>query len=205
MTVSVLALAIYFFIQARNSEAPPVSPTATAPALGSSSPGASFVQSPTPGASAVAIVTLPPTLTATAALTAPPSVSVSLAPVTPGPTVFVPPVMQGSGFITFGTIADSQFHVLDPKTTFTIDQTILWDAYLTEPANSDQLQIRVLKLDATQPSGQVLVRTDPVTPRANDIRLFFHRFKLNGAGPGLYTIQYVRGDQILSTGSFLVQ
>jgi hypothetical protein len=113
--------------------------------------------------------------------------------------------MQGSGFITFGTTADSQLQILDPQTTFTADEPILWSAYLTEAANSSDLKVRILRLDASQPSGQLLVREEAVTPVADNIRIFFHRLRLNGAGPGLYTIQYVRGEDILSTGSFLVQ
>jgi hypothetical protein len=205
VTVSVLVLAIYFFIQARNSQPAAIEPTAASSTIASPAPSASGAASAQPSASPAAVVSFVPTVSPIAQPTPPPSAVPTVIPATPGPTPFVPPVMQGSGFITFGTTADAQFHILNPTTTFTQDQQILWSAYLTESANSVDLRVRILRLDATQPSGQQLVREEQVTPRADNIRIFFHRFRLNGAGPGLYTIQYVRGDQILSTGSFLVQ
>jgi hypothetical protein len=205
VTVSVLILAIYFFIQSRSAEAPPMQSAPAASAFASPSATASLTTSVLPSASAIAAVSLAPTLAPSGPTPLPTAVATPVNPATPGPTLFVPSVMQGSGFITFGTTADAQFHILDARTTFSADEPILWSAYMTEVANSSDLRIRVLKLDASQPSGQLLVREEAVTPRADGIRIFFHRFRLNGSGPGLYTIQYVKGEDILSTGSFLVQ
>jgi hypothetical protein len=115
--------------------------------------------------------------------------------------------MVGPGFVTFGTNADNQLHVTDPKTVFAIDEPMVWSAYLTDLADSSDLRIRILKLDAGQPSGQLLVREDEVKPEATGAQIFFRRLRPIGttSGPGLYTIQYLRGDQVLATGSLLVQ
>ena len=200
VTVSVLGLAIYFFLQGSSAGPPPgatATPAASAAALESAAPsGASPTQiaaassTPAPGATGPAVTGAP-----------------SGAPVTAPPTLFVPNVMQGPGFITFGTNVDAQLRVTDPKTTFGINEPMVWSAYLTEPANSADLRIRILKLDASKPSGQVLVREDPVKPNVTGVQIFFRRLLAIGAteGTGLFTIEYVKGDQILSTGSFLVQ
>src|SRR5205814_1641229 len=123
------------------------------------------------------------------------------------PTLYVPAVVSGPGFITFGTIADAQLHVTDPKTTFGVDEPMIWRAYLTQPADSADLRIRIYKLDATQPTGLAFVREDLVMPDVKWVQIFFRRLRPIGtsAGTGLFTVQYVRGDQVLSQGSFLVQ
>lgn len=140
-------------------------------------------------------------------LTAAPSSATSTPAITPIPTLYVPAVVTGPGYITFGTTVDSQLQVTDAKTTFAVDEPMVWTANLTEPANSADLQIRIYKLDASQPNGQKLVRVDPVQPPATDQQIYFRRLRPIGAtlGKGLFTIQYVRGHDILSTGSFLVQ
>ncbi len=204
VTVGVLVVAIYFFLQSRAAEPPPPAPTATATAsaevVESAAPSAA---QPTPTEVAGASTAPSPTL---AGPTSPPTVPPTDG-ATPGPTLFVPAVMQGPGFITFGTTADAQLHITDPKTTFAIDEAMVWSAYLTQTANSADLRIRILKLDATQPTGQRLVREDPVKPDVTGAQIFFRRLRPIGAsdGAGLYTIEYVQGDQVLSTGSFLVQ
>jgi hypothetical protein len=116
-------------------------------------------------------------------------------------------VLNGPGFITFGTTADAQLHVTDAKTTFSVDEPMIWSAYLTRPANSVDLRIRIYKLDPTQPSGLALVREDIVQPEVRGAQIFFRRLRPMGAsaGSGVFTIQYVRGDEVLAQGSFLVQ
>jgi hypothetical protein len=201
VTVSVLALAIYFFIQARSAQ--PIASSATASPPASGVPATSGA-SPGPSASLVAIasglITPAPSLIATI----PPS---SDPPVTPAPTLYIPAVVTGPGFITFGTTADAQLHVTDPKTTFAVDEPMIWSAYLTRPANSVDLRIRIYKLDATQPTGLALVREDLVMPVVNSTQRFFLRLRPIGAsaGAGLFTIEYIQGDEVLSQGSFLVQ
>jgi hypothetical protein len=199
VTVVVLALAIYFFVQARSTPVPP-SATATPAAT----PATSVVgTAPEASASPIAIGTVAVT-PSPVAVTPPPSTDPTP---TPGPTLFIPPVASGPGFITFGTTADAELHVLDPKTTFGVSEPMIWRAYLTRPANSSELQIRIYKQDPTQPSGLALVREDPVQPDVNGVQIYFRRLRAIGAvaGTGLYTIEYVRGDEILAQGSFLVQ
>lgn len=118
-----------------------------------------------------------------------------------------PPVVVGPGQITFGTTGDSRYRVVDPKTTFGVDEAMVWSAYLTEPADSTALQIRILRTDPAAPAEPRVVRIDPVSPVANDVQIFFRRLRpiAATAGAGLFTVQYVRGDTVLAQGSFLVQ
>lgn len=127
--------------------------------------------------------------------------------VTPAPTLFVPGVVTGPGYITFGSNVDAQLHVTDAKTTFAVDEPMVWSADLTGPADSAALMIQIYKLDASQPNGQRLVRTDDVKPDATGAQIYFRRLRPLGAtlGTGLFTIQYVRGQDVLATGSFLIQ
>jgi len=115
--------------------------------------------------------------------------------------------VTGPGFITFGSNVDAQLHVTDAKTTFAVDEPMVWSADLTQPANSTDLKILIYKLDASQATGQRLVRTDDVKPDATGTQVYFRRLRPLGAtlGTGLFTIQYVRGADILATGSFLIQ
>jgi len=201
VTVGVLASAIYILL----TQSPPPAPLVTSTPTSSSSVAASVVAgaSVVPTPTTIATVSLLPTTVP--ATSSPPGTSFT--PSTPGPTLFVPPVQQGPGFITFGTTADSSYHVLDPKTTFAVDELMVWSADLLQPANSADLQILIYIQDPTQPTGERLLRTDPVTPSAQDVRIFFRHLRPLGAtyGTGVYTIQYVRGDQVLAMGSFLVQ
>ena len=201
ITVGVLGSAIYILLQERSGPpAPSSTPTPAATA------GASPTDGPTSAPTATAIALVSPAPTSSAPTIAPPLAATD-APTTPAPTISVPAVQIGPGFITFGTTADASLHVTDPRSTFAIDQPMVWSAYLTETANAADLRIRILKLDPTAPNGQTLIREDPVTPNVHNVRIFFRRIHPIGAtgGPGLYTVQYVRGDQILSQGSFLIQ
>ncbi len=195
VTIAVLGIAIYFFGQSSGVE--PAPPTAIATAVLTPPPEGSPVTQPSP--TPVAGPSASPTLSASAEPTT--------ATITPAPTLFIPPVVTGPGFITFGTNVDTQLQVTDPKTKFAIDEPMVWSAYLTEAANSADLKIRILKLDANQPSGERLVREDLVQPDVQGVQIFFRRLRPIGAsdGAGLFTIEYVRGEDILSTGSFLVQ
>lgn len=116
-------------------------------------------------------------------------------------------MVTGPGYITFGSNVDAQLHVTDAKTTFAVDEPMVWSADLTGPADSAALMIQIYKLDASQPNGQRLVRTDDVKPDATGAQIYFRRLRPLGAtlGTGLFTIQYVRGQDVLATGSFLIQ
>ena len=127
--------------------------------------------------------------------------------ITPAPTLHVPAVVTGPGNITFGTTVDANNQITDAKTTFGVNEPMVWSADLTEPANSADLKIQIYKLDARQPNGQRLVLTDAVQPVATGAQVFFRRLRPLGAtlGTGLFTIEYVRGTDVLATGSFLIQ
>lgn len=217
VTVSVLGVAVYMFVQSRGSDAGPsgASPTPTI-AAGSGAPSGHPSSSPSGGSSgkpsasatatAVAVVTLDPgtpdPVATLAGLT--PTDDPAL---TPPPTAVVPPVMAGPGFITFGTRADAQYRIVDAKTMFGLDEPMVWSAYLTQPANSVDLRVRILIADPSQTTGERLIREDAVKPDARAVQIFFRRLRPIGvtAGSGLFTIQYVLGEQVLSQGSFLVQ
>ena len=207
VTVSVLGLAIYFVIQARGVATVPLAPTATATAaaVGATaepSSSTSPASPPGPTQSALAVVSPPPPTVAPE-----PTIAPTELPVTPGPTLFVPQVMIGPGYITFGTLGDAQYRVTDPRTTFAVGEPMVWSAYLSRTSNSDDLRVRIVKMDATQPSGQLLIREEPVTPRSTNAQIFFRHVRSLGpnAGTGLFTVEYLLGDEVLALGSFLIQ
>ena len=194
-TVGVLGFGLILFLESRNN---PGSPAPTNPGL--SSPGASPA---TPGLSPGASVpaSAQPTIGPSSAPTSSPPPTA-----TPAPTVFVPDVQVGPGYVTFGTKTNGRLDVTDPRATFGPSETMVWSAYLAAPADSVDLEIRILKLDPVAPDGQRLVRVDPVKPKATNAQRFVRtvRVKRVLAGPGLYTIQYVRSGEIVAEGSFLV-
>jgi hypothetical protein len=191
VTAGVLGFAIVVVLQ--NARPAGTVPVATP----SSAPATSIPSSPGPSPSGAPTVAATPLATAVAA---------TIDPATPAPTVFVPTVQIGRGYVTFGTDADQTLRVTDPKTTFALDEAMVWSAYLTEPADSADLRIRILRLDSASPSGQTLVREDLVKPETRSGQIFLRRLHALGptTGPGLFTIEYVRGDEILAEGSFLI-
>lgn len=199
VTVSLLGMAIYLLVQARGVEPVPPAATPTAQAAAQATETAQASPGSTALATSAASAAPSPTLSSTPGATIP--------VVTPAPTLFVPPVVSGPGFVTFGTSVDAQLHVIDPKTTFAIDEPMVWSAYLTQPANSTDLIIRILIQDPNQPSGQRVVREDAVQPDVQGAQIYFRRLKPIGEteGAGLFMIEYVRADEVLSTGSFLVR
>ncbi len=187
-TVGLLGFGVIFFLQQNDGAASPSPPNAAA-----ASPGGSGGLS---GQGASSNPTSP-----TPALTPTP-----LPTPTPVPTIFVPDVQEGPGFVTFGSEADLQLHVKNPRTTFTVDERMVWSAYLPGPEDSVNLEIRVLKLDPVAPDGQRLVRTDQVKPKAKNTERFLRQVRIKRVldGPGLYTVEYVRDNNVLAIGSFLV-
>jgi hypothetical protein len=152
----------------------------------------------------------------------PPSVAVTLAPSTPSPAASVPaesaqptgpapsltppPVQEGQGFVTFGTQADEELRIIDPRTTFTLQEQVVWSAYLTRPADSSELRIQIVKADEAAPNGERVVVDSEVTPNVTGAQIFQRRFRARGLleGTGVYTVRYVAGDEILSQGTLLV-
>lgn len=189
VSASLLLLGVYVFLQGRAgapsssaSRAPTLAPGTTPAATSSLVTGSGFSSSALP-------------------------TSESSGAVTPAPTLYIPAVVTGPGYITFGSNVDAQLRVTDAKTTFAVDEPMVWSADLTQQANSSQLKIQIYKLDAGQPSGRRLIRTDDVQPDATGAQIYFRRLRPLGAtlGTGLFTIQYVRGEDVLATGSFLIQ
>ncbi len=157
-----------------------------------------------PSPSLAPLPTVEPTATTSPSPTLSPDAS---AATSPSPTPFVPPVQVGPGFVTFGTRADAQLHIVDPRAAFARNERITWSAHLSEPANSVDLRLRISKLDPTAPGGELLVSDDQVTPIVTDGQLFTRRIRPAGAlsGPGVYVVRYVRGDQLMSEGYFLLE
>lgn len=196
VTAGVLGFAALMYLQGQSAVPPPATATPLPPASASVAPSAAASPSALPVGSASPSPVAP---------TPPPSDQPSPG-ITPAPTPFVPQVLIGPGYVTFGTEADSQLLITDPRATFTRDERMVWSAQLTEQADSSELRIHMLKLDPEAPTGQRLIREEEVRPNVRDAQTFLRRVRVSSLieGPGLYTIRYLRGDVILSEGSFLV-
>jgi hypothetical protein len=119
----------------------------------------------------------------------------------------VPPVVHvGPGFVTFGTRADATLHVLDPRATFAGDERITWSAFLTARADSNELRLKIYKLDPAAVGGEALISDAEVTPLVRNAQIFQHRLRPDAAlqGPGIYVVRYVRGIELMSEGYFQV-
>jgi hypothetical protein len=132
---------------------------------------------------------------------------------TPGPTVpvvvptpiatSIPPLVQiGEGFVTFGTRSDDRLRIIDPRSTFSIDERIVWSAYLTRLADSSDLRVHILKIDSTAVGGERLIVDDAVSPIVRNAQLFQRRIRPESAleGPGVYVVRYMRGTEVMSEG-----
>jgi hypothetical protein len=133
--------------------------------------------------------------------------STSGAPPSPSPSPFVPEVNVGPGFVTFGTKPGEDVTIADPRATFAMADRIRWSAYLTEPVNSIDLRVRVLKLDPEAENGERLISEADVRPRVNGAQRFGRRIDPRQAldGPGIYVVRYLRGDTVMSEGYFLLE
>jgi len=122
-------------------------------------------------------------------------------------TPFVPLVQVGPGFVTFGTRSGGDLRILDPQSTFRITKRLTWSAYLIEPANSDDLAVRVFKLDPAAAEGERLVREEEVTPSVRGAQIFLRRIRPGQLldGPGVYVVRYMRGDTVISEGYVLLE
>ncbi len=138
-----------------------------------------------------------------------PSAPSSLVPTSPSlaPTAspFVPFVQVGPGYVTFGTRLNADRTVADPRALFVPSDRLVWSGFLTEPANSADLTVRLFKLDDTAPNGERLLSEGDARPagRAQD---HYTRQDLNPNraldGPGVYLVRYLKGEQVLSEGYF---
>jgi len=182
LTLGVLAAGAMAFMGDRG-EIPSSSPTRSAPV-------------------AVATASLPtnqPTINRTAQPTFVPSGSTTP---TVAPTSVPPLVQIGEGFVTFGTRSDDQLHIVDPRSTFGLDERIVWSAFLTQRADSPDLRIRILKMDATVIGGERLIMETELTPLVRDAQIFESGIRPQAAldGPGVYVVRYLLGEDVLSEG-----
>ncbi|HUR16240.1 MAG TPA: hypothetical protein VMZ33_03045 [Candidatus Limnocylindrales bacterium] len=173
--------------------------------------------SATPGRSAVVAASvsfLPPTIAPSGATTLPPATPTPLVtptgetptPTGPAPSTTPLPVQEGPGFVTFGTQADEELRITDPRTTFTMQEQVVWSAYLTRPADSSTLRIQIAKADDSTPNGERQVVDAEVTPEVVDGQIFQRRFRPNRLldGAGVYIVRYVAGTEILAQGTIQV-
>ncbi len=122
----------------------------------------------------------------------------------PAATIVPPLVQIGEGYVTFGTHSDNQLRITDPRSVFALDERIVWSAFLTELADSEQLNIQILKLDETAIGGETLISDEPVTPIVHGAQIFQRRLRAQSSldGPGLYVVRYLRNTDLLSEGFF---
>lgn len=147
----------------------------------------------------VSVPTTGPTSNPTAQPTITPSSSTNP---TVAPTSVPPLVQIGEGFVTFGTRRDDQLHITDPRSTFSLDERIVWSAFLTARADSLDLRIRILKMDNTAIGGERLILETEVTPLVRDAQIFQDRIRPQAVldGPGVYVVRYLLGEDVLSEG-----
>jgi hypothetical protein len=167
--------------------------------LGRSQPPPAAVVSPTPGETIVASPTplLPtPVPTATPALTPTPEPTP-----TPAPTPFELEVREGPGAVTFGSRVDEDLRITDPTLVFPDRGRIRWVAELAEPLGASEVDIEISLLDPSDMSEEVVNPLVQEIDDENAIRILrTGRIQALFAGPGIYAVRYVRGDEVLAEG-----
>jgi hypothetical protein len=118
------------------------------------------------------------------------------------PTNPPPLVHIGEGFVTFGSRANQQLNIVDPRSVFRANERIVWSAFLTEPADSIELLVRISKMDPTAIGGERVISDSAVTPLVSGAQIFQNRIRPAAAleGPGVYAVRYIRGEEVLSEG-----
>lgn len=164
--------------------------------------------SPPPSPAITPSTTFSPETSATPISGSPsPVPSANVTPTSASPSPVVPAVQVGPGFVTFGTKSDENVNITDPRATFVMSDTIRWSAYLTQPANSVDLRVRVLKLESEAENGERLISEASVRPRVKGGQRFGRRIDPTAVleGPGVYVVRYLRGETLMSEGYFLLQ
>ncbi|MEP7361026.1 MAG: hypothetical protein ABI744_05535 [Chloroflexota bacterium] len=173
---------------------------------------------------AVALVNRPPAATPTrqvgpTASPAPQSPSIAPSPTTspipaspslgPGPTPtaspFVPSVQMGPGYVTFGTRVNPDRTAADPRAMFLPSDRIAWSGFLSEPADSADVTVRLFKLDQAAPNGERLLSQGEARPHGKAQQIYTrNEINPNKAldGPGTYLVRYLKGELVLSEGYF---
>lgn len=180
--VAVLGVGALTFVGG-NSPSPGPSPTVPAGALVSPSP----VASPSPAPSTPTPV---------------PSPSPEPSP-SPSPSPFTVEVMEGPGYVTFGTNANSQLRITDPRTTFELGERMTISAQLTEPAASADMIIHFYRYDL-ESGEEELITEQQVRPRVPSASVFSRRVNTDNIfdAPGIYVMRYLRGNEVMSEGWF---
>lgn len=176
----------------------------------SSSPSAVAGSTASPGTSPGAASSSPATPTESLSIAASQSPSGQPTPsgaaANPSPSAtFVPQVKEGPGYVTFGTKINSKLRVTDPRATFSSrDARVVWSAYLSSPADAADLHIEILKLDSSAANGKRVLWDHGLTIKAKDAQIYqsYLRTSTALAGPGVYEVQYLRGNEILADGFF---
>ena len=134
-----------------------------------------------------------------------PSATTAIPSASPSPAA--PQVQVGPGYVTFGTKTGPDVTIADPRTTFSESEKIRWSAYLSESANPDSLRVRILKLDPAAQNGERLISEAGVNASLKSVRRLGERIDPREAldGPGTYVVRYLRGDTVLSEGSFILE
>lgn len=124
---------------------------------------------------------------------------------TPPPGSFAPQVQVGPGYVTFGTKTNAKLHITNARATFSSqDPRIMWSAHLTSPADAADLHIHIYELDASVSGGRRLLWDHQLTIHAKGAQIYksYLRTKTALRGPGIYEVQYLRGNEVLADGFF---
>jgi len=190
MAVALLGVGVFTFLGGGAA-----SPTPLPTAIARSSPSPSSSEPPTAAPTSSTIAPTQPPLSAS------PSGSTG-----PGVTPSPPLIQVGPGFVTFGTRADNELRILDPRTSFASSERITWSAYMIDTVNTAEVRVLVTKSDPGAPGGERLITDEAVTPASTSAQIFIRRIRPPRFldGPGFYTVRYVRGDRLLAEGYFVV-
>lgn len=162
--------------------------------------------SPVAGASASPLPALSPTLPASPTASPLPPASPSPSPEpSPEATPFEVEVLEGPGYITFGTQSTSNLRIANPRVTFALNERMTLSAQLSEPAASADMTILISKLDP-ETGEEEEVAEQAVRPDVSSASVFLRNLRPDRAldGTGIYVMRYVRGDEVLSEGWFEV-
>lgn len=123
------------------------------------------------------------------------------------PTPFLPVVQVGPGFVTFGTRANADKTIEDPRAVFQLAETVTWSAFLSEPASAAEMLVRVLKLDPAASGGERLISEASLRPGDAGTLHFVRRIRPARVldGPGVYVVRYVHAETVLAEGYFLIE
>ena len=164
LTLGVLAAAALALV---DDGRPPASASSTAATAATSASGTPA----TPAASVATTVSALPTLSVV------PTSFLPSVPPGPSPSSQPPLVQIGPGYITFGTLADTELRIVDPAASFAIGTRVIWSAYLTDRADGADLRIQIFKVDGTPPTGERLVFDEPVTRLVQGAQIFQRRIR----------------------------